>query len=95
MRTLLYKDKNFLEAAHKIIRDQQAFEVVVTGFSVNLLQFVKQFRIFQPFIMPSFWAIYTYATDKQMQPNWAIKGEDLIVSFRASSSGKSFSSNSV
>jgi hypothetical protein len=90
MVTLYYKDNHFLEAGYKTIRDQETFDVVVTGFYVKVLRFVRRFRAFRPFIMPSFWAIYTYAADKQMQPTWSTKGEELIVSFSTHSEKKKY-----
>ena len=81
MATLLYKDQDFLDVAFKVVKNQAAFNVVVTGFYTKALKFTLRFPMFRPIVMPSFWAIYTYATDKQMQPTWTTNGEDHVVSF--------------
>ena len=81
MATLLYKDRDFFDAVMKAIKSQTPFNVVLTGFRAKAVKFTLRFPMFRPIVMPSFWAIYTYATDKQMQPTWTTNGEDLVFSF--------------
>jgi hypothetical protein len=83
MATLSYKDQDFVDVAFKVVKNQAAFNVVVTGFYAKALKFTVRFPMFRPIVMPSFWAIYTYATDKQLQPTWTANGEDLIVFFKS------------
>lgn len=88
MLQLHYREKDFLNAAFKAIREQEPFEVVVTGIYVHLLRFGKRLHWFQPFIMPSFWAIYTHASNKKMHATWSNTDDEVVVSLGGASSAK-------